>query len=398
MKKITTLFLLLVFVFGAGNGFSRVEANSGDIDVTERVLLLNQIQELLKLISLLQIQLDQKLAESNSDSGSGLVSTIDEFVFEHELNSGETSYRKTGKIINKSDKLIRYRQSAVNQPPWLNVGYSTDEIPLQPNASAGISGYVEPGDLGVGTYETALVLTGNFSSSPLDIPIILNVVAENKESGEINISAPDVGDEWRIGDGEVFRWSDRNISSSKEGEIYLIGKAMFIKSKITDVKNSGSYFWNVGDRYSGYNIEPGEYFVLIVVNGYGDMVGPITISPPKDSKTINIDVDHDVTSQSNGYDNYELNISGGNSANPVQQWTLNFDCPSGVEVFAKVSGDVCGGEDYVIGSRSVTGAEDVTVTFVIDEDASSSQDLDIEIRAYGLDGSEMDETEYSIDL
>ncbi len=86
-------------------------------------------------------------------------------------------------ITNASNVPINYTLRVPNQPSWLNSSYATDVLPLSAWGVAGIGAAVDASRVGgPGTYTTNLVISGNFTGSPLSIPITLTVTAPPVQS------------------------------------------------------------------------------------------------------------------------------------------------------------------------------------------------------------------------
>jgi hypothetical protein len=81
-------------------------------------------------------------------------------------------------LTNGSAVSVNYNLSAPNQPAWLNSGYATQTLTLNSGGVVGVGVSVDATKVSSpGTYTTNLVVSGNFTNSPLTIPITLTVTA-----------------------------------------------------------------------------------------------------------------------------------------------------------------------------------------------------------------------------
>lgn len=81
----------------------------------------------------------------------------------------------SGTFTNISKNTVTVGVSVVNPPSWLDTSFSGTEYPLTPNTPSGLGAAVKVDGLSVGTYSTAIQLTGNFAGAPIQIPITLTV-------------------------------------------------------------------------------------------------------------------------------------------------------------------------------------------------------------------------------
>lgn len=146
--------------------------------------------------------------------------------------------------------------------------------------------------------------------------------------------------------------------------------------------------------------EEGFYYIEIdYANSSGIPITSITsdrfgvFDEEPQSEPISIDVDYGMYGYDGDYKQYVLSLSGGSSANPVKLWQLNADCPSNVsEVIAKVHGNLCDGENYVLGSSDISGDLDIDLDIIHDD--WNTANLEIRIRAFGSDDTEIDDIEF----
>lgn len=81
-------------------------------------------------------------------------------------------------LTNASTSPISFSISIPNQPSWFNCGYTTDTLTLASQGVMGMCASVDATKVSApGTYTTNIVVTGNFSNSPISIPITLTVTA-----------------------------------------------------------------------------------------------------------------------------------------------------------------------------------------------------------------------------
>ena len=87
-------------------------------------------------------------------------------------------------LKNISNSTASYYISVPNQPSWLDTTYNTNQqLSLTPNNTVGVGAQVNPSGLSVGTYTTNIYLTGNFSGSPVIIPVILTIYFSGSSGG-----------------------------------------------------------------------------------------------------------------------------------------------------------------------------------------------------------------------
>lgn len=91
----------------------------------------------------------------------------------------KTQYAQTLTVTNTSSAAISFVITVPNQPTWLNTGYATYPLTVEPGKTMDIGAYLDPATVAdkVGTYTTNIILTGKFYDSPKVVPVTLNVVA-----------------------------------------------------------------------------------------------------------------------------------------------------------------------------------------------------------------------------
>ena len=87
------------------------------------------------------------------------------------------SYNESITLFNSSNfESIYYRIISKNKPDWINTGYSTSQLMLSPNGTAGIGAFADPSKVtSPGKYTWDLKLEGNFANSPLIIPVTMTI-------------------------------------------------------------------------------------------------------------------------------------------------------------------------------------------------------------------------------
>ncbi len=89
-------------------------------------------------------------------------------------------------IKNPTEKPLRFKISFKgSQPAWINSGYVTDVLTVDPDGVMGIGAGVKHDGLAPGTYRATMLLTGDFDPSPAQIQITLVV----KEDTELTLRA-----------------------------------------------------------------------------------------------------------------------------------------------------------------------------------------------------------------
>ncbi len=90
-------------------------------------------------------------------------------------------------FTNTSNTKITYTLKVDNKPNWLNTSYNTDSATVWPGTVTGLHALVDPVGLAPGNYKTTLSINGNFTNSPISIPITLSVVSKPTTS---NVTPP----------------------------------------------------------------------------------------------------------------------------------------------------------------------------------------------------------------
>ena len=114
---------------------------------------------------------------------------------------------QSGTFTNETNSKVTVYFSVPNQPSWFTSGFTTDAYPMDPGVPSGLGAGVDPKGLGVGTYSTAINISGSFSGSPISIPVTLTVLPagsaqpSNQAHPEgANVVGPD-GTVYRVANG-----------------------------------------------------------------------------------------------------------------------------------------------------------------------------------------------------
>ena len=92
----------------------------------------------------------------------------------------------------------------------------------------------------------------------------------------LSITNPLGGHLWKLGDTQTFQWTTSGIASNVIGYINIVGNGSTYS--IYNVPNTGSYTWKPVGDVKGSSVPAGVYSVKIIMNGVGDIVGPLTIA------------------------------------------------------------------------------------------------------------------------
>jgi hypothetical protein len=160
---------------------------------------------------------------------------------------------------NSSLQDISYMVSVPNQLTWLNSVNNHQLFNLGPLQSAGIGISIDPSNLEVGTYESAIIFTGNFSNSPAKIDVTLEVNNYPSSLGPqiLTTSLPDatVGAAYSYqltasGGTAPYTWSAPTVimpDGSQGTNCCIFGvntDGMFsTQSSATVISEAGNYIW-----------------------------------------------------------------------------------------------------------------------------------------------------------
>lgn len=126
----------------------------------------------------------------------------DSFTFYY-VQGGGLPTNQSMTMTNITGTSIPYTINLPNKPSWLNESYNTNQMMADPNVPNGIGAAVDPTGMAPGVYSTALFIIGNFSDSPLVIPITLSITAPGT-SLPANVAHPE-GANVKSVDGTVYR-------------------------------------------------------------------------------------------------------------------------------------------------------------------------------------------------
>ncbi|HQU07881.1 MAG: hypothetical protein B7X04_02310 [Parcubacteria group bacterium 21-54-25] len=86
-------------------------------------------------------------------------------------------------LTNAGSVPVDYTLNVPNQPAWLNTSYSTNTLTLAAGGVVELEASVDATQVNApGTYTATLVVSGNFSGSPLSIPVTLTIDAAQNSS------------------------------------------------------------------------------------------------------------------------------------------------------------------------------------------------------------------------
>jgi hypothetical protein len=113
-----------------------------------------------------------------STVATSTVFQLSQSAFNFTAQQGDVIYQQqSGVLINVTNSTVNYSISVDNQPAWFNTSYTTETISTSPGAQNGIDAGINPAGLAVGTYTSAIKISGNFAGSPIIIPVTLTITA-----------------------------------------------------------------------------------------------------------------------------------------------------------------------------------------------------------------------------
>ncbi len=128
------------------------------------------------------------------------------FEFYYTLGGGQPTHQSL-EFTNTTNSVIYVNLSVPNQPAWLNAGYSTDSLATSPGSPMGLGAAVSVDGLNPGSYSTSIYISGQFSNSPIRVPISLTIYPQGQSQPSnavhpegTNVSTSD-GTVWRINQG-----------------------------------------------------------------------------------------------------------------------------------------------------------------------------------------------------
>ncbi len=102
--------------------------------------------------------------------------------FNYVLGGAIPNYQ-TVTFTNTTASNIVYTVAVPNQPSWLNTSYITGSVIAYPGSPLSVSALVNTTSLAAGTYTSNIVITGNFTNSPIVIPITLVISSSANSTG-----------------------------------------------------------------------------------------------------------------------------------------------------------------------------------------------------------------------
>lgn len=144
--------------------------------------------------------------------------------------------------------------------------------------------FVVPASLSVGGH--AVQVKGEKSGSIISNATSLTVTSPASEQKYIKINSPTDYTTWTVGDNQTIRWTSTGYSGGSSGYIELSGTGA--RYRIAEnIPNTGSYNWSsVGSMGANSFIPPGEYSLKVIMDGVGDIIGPLNIVAKSQSVTI----------------------------------------------------------------------------------------------------------------
>jgi peptidoglycan hydrolase-like protein with peptidoglycan-binding domain/uncharacterized protein (DUF2141 family) len=133
----------------------------------------------------------------------------------------------------------------------------------------------EFGSITPSNYKAQIYLGNNLGQDLSDNYFTISSSTSTQPS--LKITNPLQGHLWTVGDIQTFRWTTTGLSSNMLGYIDLVGNNGQTY-RINNITNYGEYTWNPVGTINNITIPPGIYSVKIIINGYGDIVGPLTIA------------------------------------------------------------------------------------------------------------------------
>lgn len=184
-KKIATIIIgILISAFP-------ILATAQNVDSSDNSAL---IASLTALVQALQLELKQLIVQKTSGTAVAANTHVSDDSAPKTLavsatslvfpTSGGISFASSSSIVltNNSDQSMVYSVGQLNNPSWLNIQFDTETHVLQSGQHASVPVSVNASGLPAGVYSATLVIQGDFSTSPIDIPITLTVGVQQPES------------------------------------------------------------------------------------------------------------------------------------------------------------------------------------------------------------------------
>lgn len=265
-------------------------------------------------------------------------------------------------LRNVSDRLVSFRIDTKEQPKWLDTAYSTGLLSIHPfNNPTGVGALINPYGLKPGVYKTQLTFVGNFSNSPLVVPIVLTVQSENNtkpnQQQKVTFSVRSLSTSINT------PFTIEGKSSTKEGEytVVVIGPEYYGNGDwlaVSELLKDGRKYEAVSKeiQITNYNLSasfggistPGLYSVLAYSKAY-DVVGRASfqvdsVSPNQgDNMSLSVGKFYQ-----DSFGAWKVDLRGTTKDRRVDMWETTLVCPTGVTAWMKVSGSCEKGDTQTI--------------------------------------------------
>ncbi len=137
-------------------------------------------------------------------------------------------------LTNGSSASVNFTLNVPNQPSWYNVGYNTQTMTLNSGGVMGVGVSVDATKVNPGTYTANLIVSGNFSNSPITIPVTLVVTASQISTSAPTIDSFSVNGYSQVTNGKInvynvtnptVQWSSSNASYCRATSVEGISQA-----------------------------------------------------------------------------------------------------------------------------------------------------------------------------
>ncbi|HEU5114480.1 MAG TPA: hypothetical protein VFT82_01800, partial [Candidatus Paceibacterota bacterium] len=158
--------------------------------------------------------------------------------FSFTATEGDTAYQNQSLTFNNTGSSpISYRIVVNNQPSWLNTSYNTATLTSYPGSPTGIGASLNPAGLSAGSYSATIQLVGNFSGSPISIPVNVTIKPSSTRvatNPTITVTRSNISS----GDTVTFSWTmPANTVSSK---LYISCPGGMTVKSYDDMRNTMS--------------------------------------------------------------------------------------------------------------------------------------------------------------
>jgi len=111
-------------------------------------------------------------------------------------------------------------------------------------------------------------ITANEDTSVFDLSNQSFSILDSSSTPIINVTTPEGGEEWRIGNSYVINWATMNISDGANMNIKLIqNNNKYIGEIVNSTPNTGTYIWTLSRFTNGDPVEPGDnYYIRVKTN------------------------------------------------------------------------------------------------------------------------------------